>query len=159
MLFRSQADLERMLLANAAENTERTSVLLASKLDMLQLSLKAVTQQVPAALWKDTPGLTQYLLDKPALGALFNSYAAIGVDGQALVRIEKNAARPELPNVSDREYFQHALMTDQPVVSAPLLGRVRNVPVVVLALSAVAADGSVLEIGRASCRERVYSSV
>ena len=146
VLSTTQSDLERMLLANAAENTERTSVLLASKLDMLQLSLKAVTQQVPPALWKDTPGLTQYLLDKPALGALFNSYAAIGVDGQALVRIEKGTARPELPNVSDREYFQHALRTDQPVVSAPLLGRVRNVPVVVLALSAVAADGSVLGV-------------
>ena len=146
VLNTTQADLERMLLANAAENSERTSQLLASKLEMLQVSLKAVARQVPAALWDDAPGLTRFLLDKPALGALFDSYAAIRADGQALVRIEKGTPRPELPNVADREYFRDALRTDQPVVSAPMRARIDNHPIVVMAMSVRAADGSVLGV-------------
>ncbi|MEO6410764.1 MAG: cache domain-containing protein, partial [Burkholderiaceae bacterium] len=143
VLNATQADLERMLLANAAENSERTSQLLASKLEMLQVSLKAVARRVPEPLWDDTPGLTQFLLDRPALGALFDSYAAIRADGQALVRIEHGIARPELPKVADRDYFRDAIRTDQPVVSAPMRSRIGNHPIVVMAVSVRAHDGSV----------------
>ncbi|MEO7150342.1 MAG: diguanylate cyclase [Burkholderiaceae bacterium] len=146
VLNTTQADLERLLLANAAENSERTSQLLASKLEMLQLSLKAVARQVPAALWDDAAGLTRFLLDKPALGALFDSYAAIRADGQALVRIENGTPQPGLPNVSDRDYFRDAVRTDQPVVSAPMRARVGNHPIVVMAMSVRDADGSVLGV-------------
>ncbi len=138
----TQADLERLLLRSAAEDMERTAALLASKLEMLQLALKAVAQQLPQAKWDDTGGLTRFLLDKPALGALLDSYALIGADGQALVRIERGEARPELPNVSDREYFQRAIQTDQPVVSAPMVGRIRGTPIIVLAVAVRAADGA-----------------
>ena len=143
VLNATQADLERLLLANAADDAERTAALLASKLEMLQGALKAVAQQLPDPLWDDSPGLTKFLLDKPALGALFTSYSAIRADGQALARIESGVARAELPNVSDREYFQLAIRSDQPLISKPLRGRINNAPIVIFALSVRAADGAV----------------
>ncbi len=138
----TQADLERLLLANAAEDAERTAALLASKLEMLQGVLQSVAQHVPDALWDDRPALTAFLLDKHALGALFSSYSAIAADGQALARIERGIARPELPNVSDRDYFKLALRTDQPLISAPLRGRIDNQPIVVFAISVRAPDAT-----------------
>ena len=141
VLATTQADLERILLGNAAADGERTASLLANKLEMLQLTLTAVARQVPPELWDDPQRMTRYLVDNPALGALFNSVFAARPEGRMLGRLEKGEVRSELPDLADREYFQRALKTDQPVVSAPVRGKVNGTPIVVIAVSVFGADG------------------
>ena len=143
MLRTTQADLQRVLLTDAAEESERTAALLSSKLEMLQVSLGAVAHQVPAQAWDEPAAMTRFLLDKPALGVLFDSIFAARPDGAMTTRIERGAVGTQLPNLADREYFKRALATDQPVVSLPVTGRVSGTPIVVMAISVRAADGSV----------------
>ena len=146
VLATTEADLERILLGNAAADGERTASLLANKLEMLQLALSAVARRVPPELWNDPQRMTGFLLDKPAFGALFNSILAARPGGRVLSRLEKGEVRTELLDLADREYFQRALKTDQPVVSEPLRGKVSGTPIVVLAVGVFGVDGTPLGV-------------
>lgn len=143
VLTTTQADLERLLLRNDASDSELTAALLASKLEMLQIALGAVARQAGPELWLDRARMTRFLLDKPATNALFDVVYAARADGEMLVRLERGRIGAPSPNIADREYFQRALKTDQPVVSNPLIGRVTKVPGVLIAIPVLARDGTV----------------
>ena len=143
VLTTTQADLERLLLRNDASDSELTAALLASKLEMLQIALGAVARQAGPELWLDRARMTRFLLDKPATNALFDVVYAARADGEMLVRLERGRIGAPSPNIADREYFQRALKTDQPVVSNPLIGRVTKVPGVLIVIPVLARDGTV----------------
>ena len=143
VLTKTQAEIERLLLNNDADDSERTASLLANKLDMLQLALGAVARQATPEKWQDRETMTRFLVDKPAVNALFDSLFAVNTDGAMLTRIEKENANAWLLNIADREYFQRVLKTDQPVVSKAIVGRVNKTPIVVIAIPVLAPDGKV----------------
>ena len=141
VLTTTQADLNELLLHNEAEDLERAAALLADKVDMLKLTLGAVARQVSPELWQDRPAMTRFLVDKPAINALFESVLVAEPSGSVQVRLARGVPSNELPNIADREYFVQAMRTDQPVVSSPLLGRVSKQPLVVIAVPVLGADG------------------
>ncbi|MDP3823959.1 MAG: diguanylate cyclase [Burkholderiales bacterium] len=143
VLGKTQAEIERLLLRNDTDDSERTAALLANKLDMLQLALGAVARQATAEKWQDAESMTRYLVDKPATVALFDSVFAAAADGRMLARVEKENARAVTVNIADREYFQRALKTDQPVISRAIVGKVNKLPIIVIAIPVLAADGQV----------------
>ncbi|MBC8057554.1 MAG: diguanylate cyclase [Rhizobiales bacterium] len=136
-----RADLERVLMENERDDGERMAAVLASKLDTLQLALKAVARAIKPGQLDDPAAMARMLLDRHTLAVLFDSFFAARPDGTMLARVEKGESVAQLPNVADRDYFRRAIAGDQPVVSDPLLGRIRQTPIVVVATPVLAPDG------------------
>ena len=157
VLTKTQAEIERLLLRNEADDSERTASLLANKLEMLQLGLGAVARQATPEKWHDRDSMAHYLVDKPAINALFDSVFAASVDGTMLARIEKGNANAGVVNIADREYFQRALKTDQPVVSKAIVGKLNKLPIVVIAIPVLASDGQVTGVIAGSLQLRSSS--
>ncbi len=135
VLMTTKTDIERLLLQNEADERERTAALLSNKLETLRVTLSAVAQRTTPALWRDPSALTAFLVDKPALSALFDNVSAASPSGALLVRLVRGVPATELPNIADRDYFRQALATDQPVVSEPLLGRATKTPLLLIAVA------------------------
>ena len=140
-LSNTQADLERLLLENARNDGERMAAMLASKLDMLELTLSAVATKVTPQDLSDPAAMERLLLDRPALAAQFDGVFAARADGSLLARVEKGVASHVLPNIADREYFRQAMATRKPAVSKALLGRISNAPIMIIAAPVRSADG------------------
>jgi diguanylate cyclase (GGDEF)-like protein/PAS domain S-box-containing protein len=140
----TQAELQRLLLANDRDDRQRDAMLLSSKLETLKHSLVAVARRTPADVWLQRETMAQFLLDMPALGSLFDTLIAATPDGAMLARIERGQATAGLPNIADRDYFRRVMQTDQPVVSEPLMGKVAKAPLVIIAVPVRASDGRVL---------------
>lgn len=139
----TQSELEHQLLDSDRLDRERTAALLGSKLETLKDSLKAVAQQTSPQMWQDREAMASFLLNQPALGALFDGVLAATPDGTMLARVERGKRATELPNIADREYFQRVVSSDQPVVSKPLLGKVTKQPIVIVAVPALDQNGTV----------------
>ena len=152
VLIKTQTEIERLLLSNAAEDSERTASLLANKLEVLTGSLSAVARQATPERWRDRESMTRFLADNVAVSALFDSVLAATTDGEMLARVEKENAKATPLNIADREYFQRVLKTDQPVVSKALIGRISRVPIIVIAIPVLAADGQVTGVVAGSVR-------
>lgn len=146
VLTTTKTDMLRLLLQNDSDNRERMAAMLANKLDMLQSTLTAVARKVGPEMWQDPEAMERFLMDKPAINTLFDSVLAARADGTMLVRLVKGERTAELPNIADREYFQLAMKTDQPVVSQPLIGRVSKAPIVIIAIPVLSADGQVIGV-------------
>ena len=146
LLTTTRTNIENLLLAKEADAQEGTAALLANKLDTLQLTLSAVVRKAPTGLWQDAELAVRYLMDKPAISALFDSVIAARLDGALLVRLVNGEPTSELPNIADREYFRRAVKTDQPVVSDPILGRVTKTPLILIAMAPRAPDGTPLGV-------------
>lgn len=146
VLITTRDDIQRQLMHGDSIDSERTAALLATKLEMLQGSLVAVARHVKPAMWQEPIAMAQYLADKPAIGALFDSVFAAQANGEMLARLTKGAPTSDLPNVADRDYFRKALKTDQPVVSEPVVGKVSKSPIVVIAIPALSPEGKVTGI-------------
>ena len=146
VLATTKTDMLRLLLQNESDNRERTAAMLANKLDMLQTTLTAVARKVRPEMWQDRQAMTHFLVEKPAINMLFDNVVAARADGTMLVRLDKGEPTAELPNIADREYFQRALKTDQPVVSQPVVGRISKIPIVIIAAPVLSADGKVAGI-------------
>jgi diguanylate cyclase len=157
VLLKTQAEIERLLLRNDAGDSERTAALLANKLDMLQLALGAVARQATPDKWQGHDSMTRFLVDKPAVIALFDSVFAMNVDGNMIAHVVKDNTQAGLANLADREYFQRTLKTDQPVISKPVVGKVNKLPIVVIAVPVLAADGKVIGVVAGSLQLRSSS--
>ncbi len=113
----TRTDIENLLLDSGASNRQSAATLLSSKLDLLNATMTAVGRAVPPMNWQDPALLTRYLLDKPALIALFDTIFAVDAQGRVVVRLVNGRETSDRPDVSDRPYFQNAMKTDQIVVS------------------------------------------
>lgn len=142
VLKATEGEVQRMLLDNDRQDRERTAALLTGKLETLKKSLTAAARHAGADLWLDPQRMERFLLELPALGVLFDTVFAAAPDGSMIARIDQGQPTSALPNIADRAYFQLAMQSDQPVVSEPLLGKVRNEPMVIVAVPALRADGT-----------------
>jgi diguanylate cyclase len=141
VLHSAQASIERVVLESARSDRERVAGLLGSKVAVLRDALSAVARSMPARAWTDDDAMRRFLLDKPALGSLFQSVYAVDTAGRMRVRVEAGQSSDDLPNVADREYFTRALQLDQPVISDVLWGKFGKGPIVVAAIPVLAPDG------------------
>lgn len=108
---------------------------------MLQTALTAVSRTIEPAMWQNHAALEYHLRQQSAANALFSVVLASDAHGQIVVRMVNGKPSAELPNISDRPYFQKAIKSDQLVVSEPIIGRVSKMPLVLLALAAPKQDG------------------
>lgn len=141
VLLTMQRHMTEVLLESARDDRERTAALLSGKVTTLQDVLRAVAAHVPAEGWGDGEAMARFLISKPALGAMFDAVFVAAPDGRMLARVEKGSVGHERPNIADREYFQRAIQSDQPVISRPLKARVLKTPVVILAVPVLGPDG------------------
>jgi diguanylate cyclase len=146
VLASARQSMVDVMLADARDDREGTAGLLTGKVDMLTSALSAVAGKVPAAGWGDDALMTAYLVDKAAIHTIFESVFIAGRDGQIVVRTKDGRASDDRPNVADREYFQRAIASDQPVVSRALMGRATKAPLVIFAVPIVGADGQAIGV-------------
>lgn len=147
-----QGDIQQLLLQASGDEAERSAALLSTKLEMMQNALTAVAREVRAPLWQDREAMQRFLMDKPALGTLFDNVLAVRPDGTALAGLVGGSPVDPLPSLADRAYFQQALSSAQPIISPPLIGRVGNTPSVVLAVPVSGPGGAVSGVLAASIR-------
>ena len=148
----TRAELQRQLLAGDRNDRERIAALLGGKLETLKATLSAVAAKVPPELLHDAAGMSDFLLGRFAVGVLYDSVFAAAHDGRMLARIGRDRPTAELPNIGDREYFKRAMQTDQPVVSDPLLGRLGNAPLLIVASPVLGPEGRTIGIVGGSLR-------
>lgn len=141
ILHSTQQSIERVVLVASQEDRERSASLLGSKASVLRDTLAAVAANIPAAAWQDRVAMGRYLMDQPALGVLFGSIFAAGTDGLMLARVESRKLFVEPLSIADRDYFQRAMRSDQPVVSEAMLARTRPVPVIIVAVPVLDRQG------------------
>jgi diguanylate cyclase (GGDEF)-like protein/PAS domain S-box-containing protein len=137
VLSTTRADLERLLLSNDADDSERMAKQLSDKVELLKLALVAVAHRSGPEQWLDQEHMLRFLMDKPAVNAMFGSVFAARTDGELLAHVKAGVPSDKMPSIRDREYFHQVLNTDQPVVSRPVLGKVSGRPVVFIAVPVV----------------------
>ncbi len=137
----TRADLERLLLENERDDGERMAAMLASKIDTLERTLKALARAITPEQLNDPVAMATMLRDKPAMSVLFDSFFAAGPGGAMLARVENGATTSGLPSVAERAYFRTAMAGYQIVVSDPLLSLVTRLPIVIIATPVLAVDG------------------
>jgi diguanylate cyclase len=137
----TQRSMQRLLLAAAEEERERSASLLGSKVSTLRDALVAVARATPDELFQDPAAMGRHLLDKPALMTMFESVYFADTDGRMLARVEGGRLSKELPSVADRDYFQQSLVSDQPLISAVLWGKLSNAPIVIFAVPVIDRTG------------------
>jgi diguanylate cyclase (GGDEF)-like protein/PAS domain S-box-containing protein len=130
----TQAELTRVLLANERDDRERTAGLLAGKVHTLRQALIEVARHSRGDAWRDARSMEQYLMSQAALNPLFETVCAARPDGAMFARVERGVPQRELPYIGDREYFKRALRVKQPVLSDPVMGRVKKIPLLIVAV-------------------------
>lgn len=127
-----EARSETAVLDLEASNAERMAVLVNNRVVSLQNALAAVAKGVPEAATRDANAAAAFLGHKVVLATMFSNVVIAAADGQLLAAIDANGARTVGQTVADRPYFQQTVKEGRTVISAPILGRLSNEPIVVL---------------------------
>ena len=146
VLATNQAEVQRMLLRQDADDRERTAALLSTKIQLLESTLKAIGNRITSRLLEDPAALTQFLRDKPALDALFDSVVVVAPNGDSLVRFVGGVLDPAPPNVRDRDYFQRVMKSGNATVSGALVGKNSKLPIVAFAVPVKSESGTVIGV-------------
>ncbi|MCZ4315832.1 diguanylate cyclase [Comamonadaceae bacterium G21597-S1] len=141
LLRTTRNDVETLLLDSGASEQQGTATLLATKLQLLQTTVRAVAQAVRPELWQDTAALQRHLRQESSANALFGMMLAADAQGRLQVRLINGEPTTELPPIGDRPYFQRAIGSDQVVISEPIIGRASERPLVILAMATPRRDG------------------
>jgi diguanylate cyclase len=144
VLATHRADIQRLLLQQDADDRELTAALLGTKLELLRAALAAVATQVTPDLLQDRAAITRFLVDKPAINALFDTVFTALPNGALLARLHRGVPTEDLPHIADREYFQRVMKTGQAVVSQPIMGRASKAPLVIFAVPIKSSNGEVI---------------
>ncbi len=144
VLTTNQADLQRLLLRQDADDRERTAALLSTKIQLLSTALTSVGARITPAMLADPATIAVFLQDKPVINALFDSVFVALPNGNVPVRFQRGVADTSMPNVRDRDYFQRVMKTGSAVVSGAMVGRSSKLPIVVFAVPVKSADGVII---------------
>jgi signal transduction histidine kinase/DNA-binding response OmpR family regulator len=94
--------------------------------------LDMVARHVPLSSMGDLDSLEQFLQDEQALLTVFDDLYVFDAKGVLLVDWPVKPGRRTL-DMSGRDYIQGVINTGMPVISAPILGRATQQPIVVVA--------------------------
>lgn len=139
-------ELGRQVREHEGRYAESTATMLGDKLQLLQSTLRAVQASTPIDAWTNANAMRRYLLDKPSLVPLFDAVTALDASGDVLIRVEHGMPTGPMPNQRSSDVFQRAMATDQPVVSEAMVGKLSQVPVVLLGQPAVSENNAHLGV-------------
>jgi anti-sigma regulatory factor (Ser/Thr protein kinase)/GAF domain-containing protein len=108
-----------------------------------QIATLGAIAKAPPVVQADAPTMNAYFrqLDPRRIG-LFNG--GIGwIDRRGFVQASDRSGQKNPGRLSDRIYFQRVVTTRSPYVSAGLIGRANNQPLIVIAIPTFARDGAV----------------
>ena len=107
--------------------------------------LNRVARHVPIALMGQQDSLEKFVQDEQALLTVFDDLYVFDAKGVLLVDWPVKPGRRTL-DMSDRDYIQGVIKTGEPVISAPILGRATQQPIVVVAAPIKEANGQLVGI-------------
>ena len=107
--------------------------------------LNRVARHVPIALMGQQDSLEKFVQDEQALLTVFDDLYVFDAKGVLLVDWPLKPGRRTL-DMSDRDYIQGVIKTGEPVISAPILGRATQQPIVVVAAPIKDANGQLVGI-------------
>jgi diguanylate cyclase len=134
VLERGGRQTEKALLDSEAANAERLASVLRQRVVRLQVALRAAAAPVDAALMRDTAAQVRYMQQRQVLATLFSNIALVSADGRILVLRDGAGIHQVGVSVADRPYFQRTLLSGQPVISEPLVGRMSHDPIIVMTM-------------------------
>jgi signal transduction histidine kinase/DNA-binding response OmpR family regulator len=114
---------------------------LADSINMLNM----VARHVPAASMGQLDSLEKFVQDEQALLTVFDDLYVFDAKGVLLVDWPVKPGRRML-DMASRDYIQGVLKTGEPVISAPILGRATQQPIVVVAAPIKDANGQLVGI-------------
>lgn len=123
MLFMQQQSGEVELLAGV----------LNSKVQQIQANLAALASEVSPEMADEPPALEVLLRNRPAARLQFEVIFVLAPDGRSRALMINGEVQRDGFSAADRDYFQQALATRQPVVSDPVQSRVSGRPLVIFA--------------------------
>jgi signal transduction histidine kinase/DNA-binding response OmpR family regulator len=107
--------------------------------------LNMVARHVPIALMGQLDSLEKFVQDEQALLTVFDDLYVFDAKGVLLVDWPVKPGRRTL-DMSGRDYIQGVIKTGEPVISAPILGRATQQPIVVVAAPIKDANGQLVGI-------------
>jgi hypothetical protein len=110
---------------------QQLASLLSHRVAEIQRALNLAAGQLTPAILADHAQLLARLQGQPILRAMFASVYVTGIDGNVKVLLTAKGESHEVPSVANRDYFQRTVLTNLPVISEPIEGRVNPEPVIV----------------------------
>ena len=114
----------------------------------LAASLNALARSadsLPRDILTDPDKVRNFYAQRPAMFVVFDDMLLMRTDGQVIADYPQIAGRTNV-NVADRRYFQQVLATGKPVISEPVIGKLRHEPIVNMAAPVLGQDGKVLGV-------------
>ena len=127
-----EARSELAVLDLEASNAERMAMLVNNRVVSLQNALGSVARSVPEAATRDAAAAAEFLDHKVVLATMFANVVLFNADGELLALRDGKGVRTERQTIADRAYFQQTVKENRAIVSAPILGRLSNEPIIVL---------------------------
>ncbi len=141
-----RADMERMLGTQQFQAVSAMADDIDRALDERVQALQVVAKQITPATLDNVPALQVLLEQRPVLPVLFNGGVWVaGADGVALADVPLSAGRIGV-SYKSMEPVAAALRDGKPVISRPLLGKKRKLPLVSVVVPLLDAQGRVIGV-------------
>jgi PAS domain S-box-containing protein len=137
-------DIARMLSDQQFSLVSRQAEDLDNKLTLHLDVLTRSAANLPANLL-ESPQQLRTFYQQRAMLALFDDVLVIGANGQVIADIPEMPGRTQV-NAADRIYFQEVIRTGKPVISEPLLGKLRKEPVVNMGAPILDRNGKIIAV-------------
>ena len=137
-------DIARMLSDQQFSLVSRQAEDLDNKLTLHLDVLTRSAATLPANLL-ESPQQLRAFYQQRAMLALFDDVLVVGANGQVIADIPEMPGRTQV-NAADRIYFQEVIRTGKPVISEPLLGKLRKEPVVNMGAPILDRNGKIIAV-------------
>jgi diguanylate cyclase len=140
----AQMQAQAIRLAEQQQHAQEAAAAVARRLESRQQWLQlAAARLTPASLEQESAALS-FLDQQAVLASAFSGVFIAGRDGRLAAFADEHGTRNPGMSIADREYFVQLVRERRSVVSAPLIGKLFSVPIVVLAAPVLGEGGSVV---------------
>ncbi len=121
----------------AAAQADRIS----HRLDALQSNVRRAALRLSPKAFANEASLQVFVGDASAFASAFSAIFVSDREGRVLVYADDKGVRKPDTSIGDRDYFRRMLQDRRVVVSAPVVGKVSNLPMIAV-MAPVLADGA-----------------
>jgi PAS domain S-box-containing protein len=139
---RMRDDFTKVLFDQQTALINRTAEELDDKLLMLLAIVERSAKLQPPAIAASAEQLRAYYRERAVL-SLFDDLLVLGPDGTVLADLPAVPGRVGI-NAADRAFFQQVMRTRKPMITEPLVGKIRKQPIVQMAAPVFDARGQVV---------------
>lgn len=132
LVQRAERDTLRSQEQAELSEVTRDASLLSGLVIELQRGLAAAGERLQAPEQLKEAHLVRFLEGETVLRGLFDSLLVLRSDGEVLMRADRAGWEPLHINVSDRDYFRATLAEGRSQVSAPMISRVNEQPIIIV---------------------------